>query len=164
MNAHDILMYGNRTVLGTLDGIPARFRDEEGVCGWWSVKHIVAHLGSFELILADVLDHALAGGPTPNLDKQLELGGQGYNDYAIEARRRQSYAANLDEYLAAHARTLELVNQLPAGRLQQAGAIPWYGLEYSIDDFIVYQYYGHKREHMGQVGVFQDVLKARGDL
>ena len=30
------------------------------------------------------------------------------------------------------------------------------------DDFIVYSFYGHKREHMAQVNVFKDTLKQRG--
>jgi hypothetical protein len=164
MNAHDILMYGNRTVLQTLEGIPEQFREEEGVCGWWSVKLIVAHLASFELVLADVLSHALDGGPTPNLDRMRELGGQGFNDYAVGSRQAKSYAAIFGEYAEAHARTLNLVVRIPPEQLRQPGTIPWYGMEYAIDDLIVYQYYGHKREHMAQVNVFQDVLKGRGDL
>jgi hypothetical protein len=34
-----------------------------------------------------------------------------------------------------------------------------YGLEYALDDFIVYAYYGHKREHTAQIAVFRDTLK-----
>jgi proline iminopeptidase len=29
-------------------------------------------------------------------------------------------------------------------------------LEYALDDFIVYNYYGHKREHSAQIAVFRD--------
>jgi hypothetical protein len=31
-------------------------------------------------------------------------------------------------------------------------------MEYALDDFIVYQYYGHKREHCAQIAVFRDKL------
>ena len=34
---------------------------------------------------------------------------------------------------------------------RQIGAIPWYGPEYSLDDFVVYNIYGHKREHDPQL-------------
>jgi hypothetical protein len=38
------------------------------------------------------------------------------------------------------------------------GTLPWYGPEYALDDFIVYSYYGHKREHSAQINVFRDQL------
>jgi hypothetical protein len=34
---------------------------------------------------------------------------------------------------------------------QEVGTIPWYGAEYSLDDLVVYQQYGHKREHDPQL-------------
>jgi hypothetical protein len=33
-----------------------------------------------------------------------------------------------------------------------------YGKEYALDDFVVYMYYGHKREHGAQVAGFHDRL------
>ena len=35
---------------------------------------------------------------------------------------------------------------------REVGTIPWYGPEYSLDDLVVYQMYGHKREHDPQLG------------
>jgi hypothetical protein len=32
-------------------------------------------------------------------------------------------------------------------------------MEYSLDDYIVYSSYGHKREHGAQINVFKDTLK-----
>jgi hypothetical protein len=34
---------------------------------------------------------------------------------------------------------------------REVGTIPWYGAEYSLDDLVVYQQYGHKREHDPQL-------------
>jgi hypothetical protein len=42
--------------------------------------------------------------------------------------------------------------------LRSTGTIPWYGEQYSIEDLIVYQYYGHKREHVAQIWVYRDHL------
>jgi hypothetical protein len=53
------------------------------------------------------------------------------------------------------------IAQIPAEKLREAGTLPWYGMEYSLDDFLVYTYYGHKREHSAQVDAFRDKL-ARG--
>ena len=40
----------------------------------------------------------------------------------------------------------------------QAGTLPWYGMAYSLDDVLVYMYYGHKREHSAQIAAFRDRL------
>jgi hypothetical protein len=32
-------------------------------------------------------------------------------------------------------------------------------MEYALDDYIVYAYYGHKREHSAQIAVFRDLVK-----
>ena len=55
MNAIDILKYGHQTVLQTLNGFPTTAWDTTGTCGEWSVKDIIAHLASYELVLVDIL-------------------------------------------------------------------------------------------------------------
>lgn len=55
MNTLDVLMYGNRTVGDVLDILPLESWETEGVCGVWSSKNIVAHLTSYEWVLADIL-------------------------------------------------------------------------------------------------------------
>ena len=164
MNAKDVLFYGNRTMQDTLAGVPAAERETRDVCGWWSTKNIVAHLASFEWFLVDALSEFTGGGAMTYLARMSELGNQGFNDYEVAQRQDHSYDQVLAEYNQAHARTLEQVAQIPAETLRAAGRIPWYGMEYALDDLIVYQYYGHKREHMAQVAVFIDLLKAQGRL
>jgi DinB superfamily len=164
MNAHDILMYGNRTVQHTLEGIPDTEWDTPDVCGWWSTRQIIAHLASFEWMLVDAFCPFVGGEPTGALERAGQLGGQGFNDYEVEQRQGKSFAEVLAEYNQAHARTMEQVAQIPAETLQEAGRIPWYGMAYALDDLIVYQYYGHKREHTSQINIFKDLLKAQGKL
>ena len=53
MDADDVLRYGHSTVLGAVDGLPSGQWDMPGACGVWSVKDIVAHLASYELLLVD---------------------------------------------------------------------------------------------------------------
>jgi hypothetical protein len=65
-------------------------------------------------------------------------------------------AAVLAELNQAHDETLRLAGRIAPERRRQAGTLPWYGPDYGIDDLIVYQYYGHKREHAAQVDVFRD--------
>ena len=158
MNAADILKYGHRTVLQTIDGLPESEWETAGVCGVWSVKNIIAHLASYEHVLADVLAACVSGGPTPHLDQFLEPGGR-FNDAQVDARKEKTPEETLAEYGGTHARVMALVAQIPPETLRQPGTIPWYGTEYALDDLIVYGYYGHKREHSAQVAVFRDLIK-----
>ncbi len=53
---------------------------------------------------------------------------------------------------------MSLIVQIPVETLRQAGTLPWYGMDYSLDDVLVYMYYGHKREHSAQIAAFRDRL------
>jgi len=154
MNAPDVLRYGHLTLLGTLDGLPENAWDTPGACGVWSIKDIVAHLASYELVLIDILTSLTDGGPTPCLDR-FTAGGD-FNDAEVVARRRQTAEASLAELNEAHARTLELVARIPAETARRPGTLPWYGAEYALDDLIAYLYYGHKREHAAQIAAMRD--------
>jgi hypothetical protein len=156
MNAVDILKYGHQTVLRTLDGLPEAEWETGGVCGVWSVKDIMAHLASYEHMLVEVLNTFLGDEQTPYLDQFRA--GQGFNDAQVALRKDNSAAQVLAEYEEVHARTMALVAQIPEETRRRPGTLPWYGMEYALDDLIVYQYYGHKREHMAQINVFRDGL------
>jgi hypothetical protein len=158
MNAHDILMYGDSFVMRNLDGLPFEQWQTDGVCGWWGVKEIMAHLTSFEHVLSEVLRSFLEGGPSPYLDRMGAIGPGPWNDAMIAERQGLTPAETLAEYQAAQAENLRLVKSLPAELLRQPGSLPWYGAEYALDDYLVYQFYGHKREHMAQVNVFKDTF------
>lgn len=157
MNAGDILKYGHGTVLQTLDGLPVMAWETGGVCGVWSTKDVIAHLASYEQLLVEVLSAFTGGGPTPYLRMWGEL-GMGFNDKQVEMRKDASAADVLAEYNGAHDRVRTQVAEIPAETFRETGTLPWYGAEYSLDDFIVYTYYGHKREHAAQIAAFRDRL------
>ncbi|HEX9029380.1 MAG TPA: DinB family protein [Anaerolineales bacterium] len=160
MNAADVLKYGHLWVLKHVDGLSETQVETPGVCGIWSVKDIIAHLASFENVLVEVLETCLGQpGPTPTLDEHNRENGDEFNAIQVGQRKAWSYDQTLAEYSGQAKKTLELVREIPAETLRQPGTIPWYGMEYSLEDFIVYQYYGHKREHMAQVAVYRDGLK-----
>jgi len=159
MNAADILKYGHLTVLASIDELPEADWETPGVCGVWSVKNIIAHLASFEHMLVDVLNTLLDDGPFPMLEKYGAIGPEEFNDIEVAARREQSVADTLAEYNEVQAQTMQLLAQIPVDVRRQTGALPWYGAEYDLDDFIVYSFYGHKREHSAQIAVFRDTLK-----
>lgn len=155
MNAVDVLTYGHGTLRGTIEGLPDAMWDTPGACGAWSVKDIIAHLASYELVLTDVLTEAIGGGATPHLDRFRTLGAA-FNDAEVTARAEQAVAETVAEYEAAHARVMSQAARIPAATWRETGTLPWYGVEYALDDLIVYINYGHKREHSAQIAAVRD--------
>ena len=158
MNATDILKYGHRTVHQTLKSFPSTAWEQTGACGVWSTKDIIAHLASYEHILVDILTSVTTKGSTPTLDRYLKMGGQ-FNDFEVGQREEQNMQRVLQEFDDTHVVTLSLLKTIPAETLRQNGTLPWYGLDYALDDVIVYMYYGHKREHSAQIAALQDRLR-----
>ncbi len=158
MNAVDILKYGQQTVLQTLEEFPVAAVEKPGACGVWSVKDIIAHLASYEEVLVDVLATFGSLQPTPYLNKFTELGGQ-FNDTEVGLRKGRTMPEVLAEFNDAHEQVISLATQISSERFRQTGTLPWYGMEYALDDFLVYTSYGHKREHSAQIAAFGDCLR-----
>lgn len=158
MNALDILRYGHLTVLGAVKDLPEADWETAGVCGFWSVKQIVAHLASYEQLLIDVLDNLLGSDPGPTL-QQFFADYQGFNDIEVTARQNLNVTQTMAAYETAQAETTIRLAQIPVAQRSVNGMLPWYGVEYDLDDFLVYTYYGHKREHCAQIAAFRDRLK-----
>jgi hypothetical protein len=159
MDALSIMRYGQRTVLQTLDAFPQSAVYLTGACGYWSVKDIIAHLASYELVLIDVLSTVTGSGSTPYLDKLALNGGQAFNDAEVSQRHRLTITEALKELEDAHRQALALAEKLPPEVFTKTGTLPWYGMEYSLDDWLVYQFYGHKREHSAQIAAFRDIVE-----
>ncbi len=157
MNASDILKYGQGTVLQAIEGLPEPAWETPGACGIWSIKDIIAHLASYEHVLVDVLMTCVRSSPTPYLSKFTEPGGN-FNDLEVAARKGKSVKEVLDEFNDTYAQVMSLVTRIPVEMFRQTGTLPWYGMEYALDDFIVYTQYGHKREHSAQIAAFRDHL------
>lgn len=161
MNALDIMKYGHQTVLKTLGGLPPSAWETKGVVGVWSVKDIMAHLASYELVLVEVLQSLLdTSSPTPT----LELMGQAdFNDKQVALRHNKTASEIMSEYETHHANVMALAQQIPLTTFRQNGVLPWYGMEYDLEDFIVYTFYGHKREHSAQIALYKKRLKGTHD-
>lgn len=159
MNATDILKYGQATALQAIQDFPETAWETPGACGYWSVKDILAHLASYEQVLVDILSGFSGKYPTPYLDKYIEPGGK-FNDAEVERRKGKTVREVLDEFIDAHAQVMSLAERIRPETFRQNGTLPWYGMEYSLDDVLVYMYYGHKREHSAQIAAFRDRLNS----
>ncbi len=156
MNAQDILKYGHLTVCRTIDGLDDRHWNTGGVCGVWSVKDIIGHLAAYEQVLIDILNSFLNSNDTPYLN-QFKA-GSGFNDAQATLRKDHTVQQVVGEYNDCYAQAMTLVPKISAEIWTKTGTLPWYGNEYALDDFIVYSFYGHKREHSAQIAVFRDTL------
>jgi hypothetical protein len=157
MNALDVLKYGHQTLLRAIDGLPTAEWETPGVCGIWSTREIIAHLASFEHVLVDVLNSLLNDNPTPTLDR-YRRGPLQFNDDEVARRGHMAVDEVMADYCDAYARAASLLAEVPLGERRRAGALPWYGQEYDLEDYIAYAFYGHKREHCAQIDVYRDQL------
>lgn len=158
MNAVDILMYGNRTLLDSLEDLAEGDWEVAGVCGIWSVKDIMAHLASYEHLLAEALNTFSNNGIGPNMTEMAEL-GDAWNDLQVERRRHMTVAEVLAEYQEVYSQVMARAIKVPEEAYRENGRIPWYGPEYCLDDFVVYTSYGHKREHSAQINGYRERLE-----
>ena len=158
MNAGDVLKYGHLWVHKHLEGLTDEEWETPGVCGWWSVREIMAHLTSFEQVLVEVLNGFIDSQPTPTLDQYKTMNGDKFNEVQVNLRNDKSPSQVLEEYDRLHEQVRQLMPKIPIATLRQAGAIPEYGMEYDVEDFLVYSFYGHKREHCAQIAMYRDKL------
>ena len=148
MNTLDVLMYGQRTVRSTID----RYRPDDWgriALGVWTAKDLLGHLGAFEVRFADQLAPFVGAAlvsDLPTADPRT------FNDDQAAVRKDWPLQAVLDEFLEAHERVMGHARSIPPETWREVGTIPWYGPEYSLNDLVVYQMYGHKREHDPQLG------------
>jgi hypothetical protein len=148
MNTLDVLMYGQRTIRATVDRY-GQAHWERIALGVWTAKDLLGHLGAFELRFADQLA-PFAGAPVetdlPSADPRT------FNDDQAAVRKDWPVDRVMAEFLEAHERVMRLAKQIAPEVWREVGTIPWYGPEYSLNDLVIYQQYGHKREHDPQLG------------
>jgi hypothetical protein len=147
MNTLDVLRYGQRTIRSTVDRYTP---DDWGriALGVWTAKDLLGHLGAFEVRFADQLA-PFAGAPVesdlPSADPRT------FNDDQAAVRKDWPVDRVMAEFLEAHERVMRLGALISPEVWREVGTIPWYGAEYSLNDLVVYQQYGHKREHDPQL-------------
>jgi hypothetical protein len=154
MNALDIIKYGNKDIEEAIKDLNPSIIDIPGVTTHWSIKDAIAHLASYEHLLEDVLNFVVdPTRPRPFLDHMSSSGATFNDDYVAEYKSK-SFDEVVGDYKQTYLRVAEIASKISPEKFRETGTIPWYGLEYSLDDFIVYASYGHKREHAGEIKQF----------
>jgi hypothetical protein len=148
MNTLDVLMYGQRTVRSTIDRYGS---DDWGriALGVWTAKDLLGHLGAFEVRFADVVAGFVGEPPESDL---MSADPRTFNDDQAAVRKDWPIEQVMSEFLDAHERVMRHASAITPEVWREVGTIAWYGPEYSLNDLVVYQMYGHKREHDPQLG------------
>lgn len=98
-------------LLRALDGLTEEEATRVGLNEHWSVKDALAHIVAWELHGADAISEIQAGTWKPQrLSREMI---DSFNAQAVKARRDFSMREVSDEFNAAHARMLGLIEALP---------------------------------------------------
>ena len=162
MNTQAVVRYGHETLLATVQPVPLWAWEQPGVCGVWSLKAVIAHLASFEWVFVELLTGLLAQPATPLLDR-FATDPERFNQEEVARRADATPQHVLADYAAAYAQAAQLLAKIPVEMRRQQGTLAWYGNEYDLDDFIVYTFYGHKREHSAQIALLAERV-AQGNV
>jgi Mycothiol maleylpyruvate isomerase N-terminal domain len=157
MNAQDILNYGHQTVLKAIDGIGHEAWETTGVVGIWTLKDVMAHLASFEQVLAEILS-SLQDKAASTATLEQFINHPDFNNSQVALRKGQTPDQVYAEYQNWYQQVRDWVERTPEPTFKQVGILPWYGAEFDLEDFLVYTYYGHKREHSAQIALYKKRL------
>lgn len=154
MNASEQLDKNHLLIIQSVDNLPELEWDIPRVCGTWSTKDIIAHLTSYEYVMADVFRTFLEESPdTPYLSRFIKQRDD-FRKTEVEARRYHTAQQVIDEYEEAQTETSSLLTRTPVDMFDKVGTMPWYGAEHSLNDLI--QRMGeHIQEHCAQIDAFR---------
>lgn len=150
MHILDVLKYGHKTVLDTITDLTPEEWGTVGATSQWTPKDVMAHLASYEQAHADLLDTFL-GMPVTPLLTSFQNEYESFGDREVDKRKTTTLENILSEYTSAYQRISVAAPKLQKEQWEKAGTIPWYGDAYSLDDFMVYNSYSHKREHTAMI-------------
>ncbi len=154
MNAIDVLKYGHIPLLKTLESAPLKIVNKPGACGTWSPKDILSHLTSYELVLIDIFHSIKHKATSPLFTQYRARDHDKFNKQQVAIYSKKTFSEMLEKYKETYSISFTLATSIPKTIWTQKGILNWYGNEYDLEDFIVYTYFGHKREHGSQIAQF----------
>ncbi len=154
MNIIEALDTCHLNMLQVIDDLPETMWDVPGVCGSWSVKDLMAHLTSYELLLIDVLTTAQGQAPTPLLSRFLAQQDT-FNAEVVKQHAYDTAQQVQDAFHDAQITSTSLLARIPADLLLKPGVVPALGVERRIADFITI-ICQHTDEHRAQISAFRN--------
>ena len=154
LNPHDVLRYGDRTFRSAIAGLePSDW--SRIVAGVWTPKDVVGHISAIHRLGVSALAE-LVGEEAPPAAYEL-ADDVDFNMGQAAIRADWSVEQVVEEYGTVHAELRRLAGLIDDETWRRPGTIPWYGPEYSLEDYLVYRVYGHIREHATHLGMATDL-------
>ena len=154
MNPHDVLRYGDRSFRDAIAGLePSDWT--RIVAGVWTPKDVVGHVSAIHWLGVSALAD-LAGEEAPPAPHEL-ADDVDFNMGQAALRASWPVERVVEEYNSVHAELRRLAALIDGEAWRRVGTIPWYGPDYSLEDYLVYRVYGHIREHATHLGMATDL-------
>lgn len=154
MNIIETLDTCHLNLLQVIDDLPESLWDLPNVCDTWSVKDLLAHLTSYELLLIDVLRAAQGQTPTPLLSRYF-AGQETFNAEEVAHHAYDTAQQVEDAYHNAQINSTSLLAELSTDLLRKPGIVPTLGAERTLTDFIA-MICQHTDAHRAQIAAFRD--------
>ncbi len=129
--------------------------------GDWTVKDVLAHLVTRELLLLDVLKTFHGEQPGPFIASFTSGNRAAFNASEQEKRKYATAQQIEDEYNDVQVLTTSLLMQLPEQKVTQPGTVTLFGSALSLSDFIV-SLTEHVQEHCDQIRRFRKQHQGTG--
>jgi hypothetical protein len=158
MHALTTLNYANKTLLDSLKGLTDTDWDTPGVCGFWSVKQIIAHISAWDAHSCETLaPYAGVTAPTPYSDDfaTFNFNDDLFNEKYGTAAASKSKQELLAELEAVYLRLSDVCSKISNEDWHKTGVLSWAPAN-DFEDYLIYAVYGHHYEHAAQIIVFRD--------
>jgi hypothetical protein len=146
LNVITLWQYSHDALLGGLDTSDW----ERKICPRWTLRDAIINLTTMEYVLIEVLESIIFGTDTPMVDRFVADYERFAEDEIIQ-RRNLSGAEVLEEYRYAYALSSYLLSHVPSEQWRQPGTVPWYGPDFSLEDFVVLFLFEHKRDYIAHI-------------
>ena len=135
--------------LSALQGVSQAVLDRKGVVGTWSVKNVLAHLASWELVAVQVLSERLETGQTPEVMHTINADRDSWNALMVDEVDDLTPEDQMAEFDWTRALLMQYLAALDDATL--AKAKPWPGWDGTVTDYVLDAIAQHERAHGEQV-------------
>ena len=155
MDTLDIMYWARKHIMDEIEELKPEDLNRVGVTTKWSIRDVISHLTSYQWLLVDALNYVLKKEESTPYLNLMNKDPEKFNDIEVEKRKNLTFKEAMDEFEKAYNKSIELAKEAGEELLRKVGTIPWYGDQYSLEDFIVYANYGHSESHTEGIKIFK---------
>ncbi len=154
MNAVEQLENAHLLVIQTVDNLPELEWDIPMSGEGWTVKDTIAHLASYERLLADMCHVVLKDStPTPTITQYIKQSTE-FNQTQVAARSNHTAQQVIDEFEEVQAEVTGLLASIPVEKIEEKGTLGGRG-ERSLSDSVS-ALSAHIQRHCDEITAFRN--------